>query len=424
MLARPMSRSSEAAPSPADDDAAARRRFTETEHAEFDSNMRSPASVVSALAAVAVVPLAHLIPGASSVTGITFEQASLINAPVLLAMSLATVSYWRWGYASWQYRACDSFENWAIQVALGLMIVVPGRPDSVFWLFYIVHALILSIHPAASWLQALPFVCTPVWVGAALALRTGSSAGIVAAAFALGLALMLTAIAGGFRRRVSQLSFERTRLEQRVAALLVEGERGRIARELHDGLTADLTAIAWRAAVFAKSPPEREIGGEFDAIARRARAAIDDTKAMVWALRDDEVTWSAVAAHVRSRCAELCEGRVALECALPRDTTTVSGQLAVDIVRIVQESVRNALQHGGAHRVRVAITIGSSIEVEIEDDGVGIAPASAGDTRIHGGLRNLERRARQHGGDLRIDALDPGTRVHVRLPRLVAVASQ
>lgn len=382
--------------------------------------MRSNGPTATAVTAVAIAPLICLIPGVGALIGVGFTDTAMICASPMLLIVLAAFVHRHWGHGSWQYQVLDLFESSAIQVALGMLIVASGRSESAFWLFYVAHVTIIGTKPGVPTFHALTVVITPLWVAAGLVWRHGSLGGVAVAAIALSVALMLMALAAGFRRRSTDASFERLLLEQRLAPLLIERERGRIARELHDGLTADLTAIAWRAAVFAKSPPQGEVGHEFDAIARRARAAIDDTKAMVWALRDDAVTWGVFGAHVRARCVELCAGRVALDCDVPTGEASMSGQLAVDIVRIVQESVRNALQHGDAKRVRVAIAVDQSIVIEIEDDGVGIPTRSEGDAGYRGGLRNLERRAQEHGGALTIDALDPGTRVRVRLPLAAA----
>ncbi len=385
--------------------------------------MRALGPSLSAIAAVATAPLVHLIPGASQLTGLTFEQAAVPSTLVIAVIIAAAAAHRRWGSVAWQYRAIDHIETLAVQLTLGLFIVWSDKALSPFWLFYVVHALIVGLRPGPATLDRLSVVSTPLWVATALAVRTGSATGPVMAAFALGLAVLLIALPGGAQRRASRLSFERQQLEQRLAALVVDGERGRIARELHDGLTADLTAIAWRAAVLAKSPPVDDIASEFAAIAQRARAAIDDTKAMVWALRDDLVVWDVILSHVRGRCVDLCEGRVALTCELPGDLErTVPGQLAVDIVRIVQESVRNAVQHGSAHRVRVRVAIEQRlvivIVIEVEDDGVGLpeVPAADGSANLRGGLGNLERRAQQHGGEFVVERRDPGTLVRVTLP--------
>ena len=164
-------------------------------------------------------------------------------------------------------------------------------------------------------------------------------------------------------------------------------------------------------------PAQDDAAGEFSAIALRARAAIDDTKSVVWALRGQAVDWETLVTHLRSRCVDLCANRAELDFVRgPQTTLLVPGQLAIDIVRIVQECVRNALQHGKPRSVRVRVDEGEAITLEIQDDGVGLPARRDGQKSASSGLENVELRAAEHAGHLTLGAAHPGTLVRVVLP--------
>lgn len=88
----------------------------------------------------------------------------------------------------------------------------------------------------------------------------------------------------------------------------------------------------------------------------------------------------------------------------------------LNILRIVQEALSNALKHAGAQRIDIKARYvpASGICIEIEDDGHGI------DTELKSGsgLRNMEKRARNLGSVLRVEnRLDcSGTRIFLCVP--------
>lgn len=381
--------------------------------AEYDASVRSPGHLWGSVAIIAATLSSLLIPGAREAVGVSFSGAAPILLSVIVVALVATAAYHKLGRDSKAYRWLDNLETLSVQASIGALIVMSGTAVSPLWLFYLGHALIVSVHPSGSRPLRVLVGGMPLFVALAFLITEGAHANFFSSLVAATMSALTVNFTATLQGRISRMGFERGLLEKRVAELEVEGERRRIARDLHDGLTADLTAIAWRAEVLAKSPgtdvnPLDELG----AIARRARAAIDDTRSVVWALRDQPVGWGSLVEHIRSRCVDLCDSRAALRLELEATDQVLSGQLAVDIVRIVQESVRNALQHGGPSAVAVKMSVGDVITVTVEDDGVGLAL----DSESEGGLHNLAVRAASHSGAVRIERLDPGTRVCVTLP--------
>jgi signal transduction histidine kinase len=73
-----------------------------------------------------------------------------------------------------------------------------------------------------------------------------------------------------------------------------------------------------------------------------------------------------------------------------------------EMVRIVQEVLRNIEKHSGA----------TSIEIEITDNGVGGASPKVGSF----GLDGIQERVHKLNGEITIDSDEQGTRIGVRIP--------
>jgi signal transduction histidine kinase len=100
----------------------------------------------------------------------------------------------------------------------------------------------------------------------------------------------------------------------------------------------------------------------------------------------------------------------------------------IQIVRLLDEALTNAVKHAEARRITVSIETladasGFAVgRITVEDDGKGFAPAPDGEAAAAGqkaarGLRNMRSRATRCGAELELSSGANGTRVRLRLPR-------
>ena len=188
--------------------------------------------------------------------------------------------------------------------------------------------------------------------------------------------------------------------------------RGRLARDIHDGLAQELAFIAAHArGLSRRSGPRHELAEHLAAAAERAldeaRSAID-----VLTLPLDERVDIAVA-----RAAEDVAGRVGAVVRFElADSVDAPAHIREALVRIVREAVTNAARHGHASCVRVGLQSDDEVlRLRVVDDGVGF---KAQTVERGFGLRSMRQRARELGGDARIVS-NPGsgTAVEVEVPR-------
>lgn len=395
---------------------------TSTEAEAQRATQRSPRFLlVLGLATAALIGLGS-IPAVASTVPVRPGDMALVAGGAYLTNIVSALAYRREGAHGRLYLACSAVEGMVACFGLMWLIYRSGRGDCPLWFFYLLMAALNgSIVDRVGALTAL-YALPPAVLAVAFALAgdvRATALTVVAGLFCL-VVFASRARSSAVHARVvrereaalRELSELRVTRERERAELRVTRERERIARDLHDGIGADLAAIAWRTARLSHTgtdvPPS-----ELSAVSGRATRSIDDLRGIVWALREPTRTWTDLCAFVESRVRDLAgpEAEVIVR-ASPSDTS-LPGEDAVHIVRIVDEAVRNAHQHGHARRYVVTLRPFPRLLVAVEDDGAGL-PATV--TRTSG-LGNLEQRARALGGRLSVRPADPGTLVEVEAER-------
>lgn len=212
---------------------------------------------------------------------------------------------------------------------------------------------------------------------------------------------------------------ERRELLRKLIAAQEE-ERRRIARELHDETSQNLTVLA-----LGLEAAQKEGGG---AAARlgEARVLAGQTLAgvhrLIYDLRpsvlDDLGLYSAIR-WVAER--HLLPLGVAVRCEFPDAPDRLPAEVETTLFRAAQEALANVARHARAERVLVQVEAAEGgLEVQVEDDGVGFEPAAFAQAAPSGrglGLLGMRERMELLGGSVEVDsAPGQGTRVVLRVP--------
>jgi signal transduction histidine kinase len=198
----------------------------------------------------------------------------------------------------------------------------------------------------------------------------------------------------------------------------VADERLRIARELHDTLAHSLVAINVRAGVAVDLPDSQDPWPALRDIKQVSATALNDLRATLGLLRDDnDVAPTTPAADIESLARLVNEARSAglrVDMDVDLDGAAVPSAIGGAAYRIVQEALTNVLRHADASNAHVLVrVIADALDIEIADDG----PADGTDVKSGLGLRGMNERATALGG--RLDAgprHQGGWSVHVMLP--------
>ena len=186
-----------------------------------------------------------------------------------------------------------------------------------------------------------------------------------------------------------------------------EVERARIARDLHDGplQKAILLGGVAGATIRDRNGVARELVAELRELCARLRPAILDDLGLVpaleWLLEQTAQGFTVTPSLTLRGMTE-------------DDRLTPGAELA--LFRVTQEAVSNALKHGHATTIHVALTrTMSDVELSVTDDGGG--PAMAGEWSRGLGIPGMRERLRQVGGSVSVasDGMT-GTMVSARIP--------
>lgn len=206
---------------------------------------------------------------------------------------------------------------------------------------------------------------------------------------------------------------ERRWLERRLLTV-TEAEQQRIGADLHDGLGQKLTGLACLATALRDRLSGAE-AAQASLIAALANDATIESRAIARGLCPVQLEQAGGLVAALTDLVENTGLVHGVHCRLRGDAPeeeTLPHLTAVQLYRIAQEAINNAVRHGRARQIEVTLSSqGRERSLRIEDDGLGFDGSSP--RMRQGGLRIMEYRANLIGGTLLVDAQPgAGTRIH------------
>ena len=189
---------------------------------------------------------------------------------------------------------------------------------------------------------------------------------------------------------------------RRTKAHEVQQLRLRIAGDLHDDLSSDLSGVAVVADMIRKNPaldePQRE---DLAMIRDTAVRMVDGVRDIVWYIDPEHDSIEAMIDRMRAVAERLLRGiNYRFDVAASRRIPNLSMETRKDLYLVFKEALQNVVRHAEAHEVAIDFVINRrEVRLTIRDDGVGFDPAADADGT---GLRSIRRRARQLGAKLEI----------------------
>lgn len=329
------------------------------------------------------------------------------------------------------FRRLSTLE-WAIAGCIaGIFFVDMRTPRGLAeWVFYSIP-LFLTVWSPRKYLPLLVTVVCSVLIVAGFFI---SGPGDLPAGYSIlnrimGVAFLAlsTAVIGHRQRLARQLRDSRATLRALLRRLekTREEERTHLARDLHDDLGQNLTAIKMDLRWIERNLETMEVPQTLDNVKARTSSAIelvDDTTAMVQELAarlrpsvlDRLGLGPAIQGEVRRFQSRV---GIPIKISLPASFPRLAPSVATTVFRILKECLTNVARHAGASRVAVRLGMrGNDVVLRVLDNGSGIGEAALGSGKSLG-LLGMKERAAGSGGDVFFQCGKRcGTLVTVRIP--------
>jgi signal transduction histidine kinase len=217
------------------------------------------------------------------------------------------------------------------------------------------------------------------------------------------------------------------RLVSRVTDDLAERasteERLRLSRELHDGLAQQLNALNLRLSQAIYACPDTvapSLGRNLQASRTLARTALLEARQAITALRSGSMAWQDFIDALEAFCDESSQNHgVEIDLYVDGTLAALDTELVVEVTRMLNETISNAVRHGHAKRIDVHVlaeTQPTRLALRVHDDGHGL-PSGGHPSGGGLGLRSLAERMEGRGGLVKVESQSTGgTLVDIELP--------
>jgi two-component system sensor histidine kinase UhpB len=220
----------------------------------------------------------------------------------------------------------------------------------------------------------------------------------------------VAALAHAFNEMLDRLESER-RESARQALRVLEGERSRIARELHDEVGQTLTGAMLQVEGLSARIPD-DLRDELDELRETARSGTEDVRRIARQLRPEaledlglQTALAALATSFAEQAKVQVERCLELSLRLSEDEELV-------VYRVAQEALTNVARHAQATRVELRLRRnGALTTLTVRDDGRGLSPGALPSAH---GIRGMRERAMLIGAQLQLDST-PGRGTEIKL---------
>jgi signal transduction histidine kinase len=195
-------------------------------------------------------------------------------------------------------------------------------------------------------------------------------------------------------------------------------ERLRIAGDLHDDVLQNLTHIWFLAKVLQKKIAQgMSQSKDIQELVESSEVSIESLRGVIHDLKESPLGRAGLIPTLRLLVRDLqLDWKLPIHLVSP-NTVDLAPEVQVIVYQVAREAILNAIKHANASRIQVSIAqLSKSVEVTVEDDGVGFATEEI-DSELHFGLGLMGERVERAGGTLRIwTNTDAGTRLTAVLP--------
>ena len=205
-----------------------------------------------------------------------------------------------------------------------------------------------------------------------------------------------------YHHKLSLLENERT----------IQLERERLSRDLHDSLGAYANAVLYNTELLEKENEFSKRNELMNDLKFASKDIITSLRETVWALKKDNYTAQECILRIKNFILPLSRYYTAIHFIIETEEAVdklLFHSKALNVVRIVQEAVTNAIKHAAAKNISINSYIeNNKWKITVTDDGKGFDYKNMKEDREGNGLYNLKQRAIDSGIELTINSAESG----------------
>ena len=203
-----------------------------------------------------------------------------------------------------------------------------------------------------------------------------------------------------------------------------EGERQRLARQMHDGPAQSLTNLILQAEIVERSfdVGSDQARSELTSLKKAVNATFEKTMDFIFELSPMMLDDLGVVPTLRRYIEDFQEkSGLSITFDVVGEEHRLAPYVEVTVFRVIQELLHNVWQHAHASHVQVGLDLqGPTVDVTVEDDGSGFdveEVTAAARERKTLGIVTMQQRLEMLGGTLQFDSsLGRGTKVSMQVP--------
>ncbi|MCP9200876.1 PAS domain S-box protein [Gramella sp. GC03-9] len=209
---------------------------------------------------------------------------------------------------------------------------------------------------------------------------------------------------------------ERVNYKVRISNEIIEArekERKKIASELHDGITQYLGLIAMNLKNLGLDFPQLQDNNRYKSTVSNLEEVINASRNLAHRIMPGSIEYLGLIPSVEELLENLqLNSSIQINFVYNKDIKLASN-LELQLFRIIQETVGNALKHSKASLIQVSITIQEKdLLLEVEDNGIGFDPGE--NFKVGIGLLTIKDRVKKIEGKLDIISDQNGTKLIVK----------
>jgi signal transduction histidine kinase len=232
----------------------------------------------------------------------------------------------------------------------------------------------------------------------------------------ISLVLIVLIFTGVYRYQQLKKKKELTEIEYKAKISNAEMEKKlteeklRLSRELHDNIGSQLTFIISSLDNILFKDSLSDSKNSLNAIKDFGRNALDDLRNTIWAIKQKNGTVESLFLKVNELVSKLNESLSDVNIEMNnqiQNNFQLSSTQMINLFRIIQESIQNAIKHSGASSIKIIFKSDSSgFKLTVSDNGKGF---NVDQTKSGNGILNMKKRCNEIGAEFNIDSNKSGT---------------